>query len=976
MIQNQTIPHRWRTVGTGLSVVLTALIGTVFAQSAPEDNTPIAATTSTTRTVSSSSRSTSSSSSGFPSYSSVLKDYQKIVSTADGKKSLYTLYTNSKTGQMYAELPSSFASKRYFIAMTVASGDAYAGLQAGDMYFYWKRYDKRLALMLPNIDMRSTGDGESKSSVQRLFTDRVLVDVPIVTIGPGGGPVIDMDALLIGKASVFFGRGFRGSPSTRIQSITKAKAFPGNVEIAFEVPGYAGRLQALHYSISEIPSSTSYKPRLADHRVGYFTTSYSDLGKYEAKKTRVRYINRWQLEKADPKLKVSPPKNPIVFYIEHTTPIRYRRWVRKGVLVWNKAFERIGISNAIEVYYQDKASGSHMDKDPEDVRYNFVRWLNNNSGTAIGPSRVNPMTGQILDADIILTDGWIRYYNFQFQDLLPQIAMEGYSPSTIAWLGLHPDWDPRVRYAPPAKREFLKAIYRQQAMQIYGGHPIGKTNSDVIGDDEYDGLIGRTSQVNGLCTAAAHKGFDLTLMRMSLPLMMEMGEFAAGASDSMIDGMPEGFVGPMLAELVAHEVGHTIGLRHNFKASGIHKIKDINSEKFKGNKSFGGSVMDYVPININMDKEAKQGDFSMIGIGPYDYWAIEYGYTLESDLKPILSRVAEPELAYGTDEDTWGPDPLARRYDLGADPLEFAMNQVRLAEYHRKHLLDKYVKDGDSWSKARRGYELTLALQLQSISMMTNWIGGVHVYRDKKGDKNGRAPLEVVDAKIQRDAMKFAIEHSFRDAAYGLTTEMLKRMTKDKWLDGSMWAALSDATWPIHDNILSTQASTLTMLMNPTTLQRVYDNEFRIEADEDALTLPELLDTIGESIWDELTKDVAEGKRYNIRKPLISSLRRNLQREHLKRLIDLTMPDSGHMAAHRPISNISLMQLRQLRNDVTKFLENNGKRIDPYSRAHLIEVSAQIRKAMNAEYIYNAGDIGGRSSGFLFFHNQKEESDN
>ncbi len=72
------------------------------------------------------------------------------------------------------------------------------------------------------------------------------------------------------------------------------------------------------------------------------------------------------------------------------------------------------------IEYQDAESGVHMEKDPEDVRYNFIRWLNNDIGTAIGPSRVHPSTGEILDADIILTDGWIRHFNFNYQDLMPQ----------------------------------------------------------------------------------------------------------------------------------------------------------------------------------------------------------------------------------------------------------------------------------------------------------------------------------------------------------------------------------------------------------------------------------------------------------------------------------------------------------------------------------------------------------------------------
>ncbi|HEX6985621.1 MAG TPA: DUF5117 domain-containing protein, partial [Planctomycetaceae bacterium] len=402
----------------------------------------------------------------FPPHAQVLEGFEKVVSlTPDDDKPLWSLYKREKDQQVFAELPANFASQKYFIALTVASGDTYAGLQGRDLYVYWRKYDRRLALIQPNVEIRSTGDEQSKASVKRLFTDTVLLDVPIVTMGPGGGPVIDLDELCVGQAFRFFGPQAVNREIRGLHSVAKAKAFPQNVEVAFEVPNAAGRLQQLHYSISVIPENPSFKPRQADERVGYFTTAYSDLGKYVEDEVRTRFINRWHLEKADPSLALSPPKEPIVFYIEHTTPVRYRRWVREGILGWNRAFEKVGLSNAIEVYYQDAASKAHMDKDPEDVRYNFVRWLNNNEGTAIGPSRINPMTGEILDADIILTDGWIRHFRMQFEKVLPEIAVESFDAATLAWLAEHPNWDPRVRLARPGDRERIIAELTRQARQ-------------------------------------------------------------------------------------------------------------------------------------------------------------------------------------------------------------------------------------------------------------------------------------------------------------------------------------------------------------------------------------------------------------------------------------------------------------------------------------------------------------------------------
>ncbi len=943
----------------------------------------------------------------YPPFDKVIEGFTKVVAPTDDPRMMYDIYVNDKDGQLLLEIPKNYAEKKYFIGLTVASGQIFAGLQAGDFYVQWRQYNKRLALLSPNVDIRSNGDNESKDSVKRLFTARVLLDLPILAISPKGGLLIDGDQLLVGNASVFFGSDGR-SKNPGLAKIIKHKAFPQNIELAFELPDTSGNLQTLYYSISEIPASTGYTPRIADQRIGYFTTSYADYGKYKEDEVAVNFINRWHLEKRDPSLKISPPVEPIRFYIEHTTPVRYRRWVKQGIEFWNQAFEKVGISDAIEVVYQDKSTGANMDKDPEDVRYNFVRWLNNNQGTAIGPSRVHPETGQILDADIVLTDGWIRYFNEEFADYMPLLAMEGMGPETEAWLAEHPNWDPRVRFAQPSDRPRIASQLRSNLYQLNGGSLDLQRHTQLMGDDVLDGLVGRTSQVNGYCLAAQGRRMDTAVIRMLLEigadniLADDVDDDAAAEADKegkkkekekkkgeepastkpedkksddkkpeeetkkadeskvevakkeepkkpvepMLDGMPEQFVGPLLADLVAHEVGHTLGLRHNFKASSIYKLKDINSHEVKGKKPFAGSIMDYLPLNLRLVDGEVQGDYGMLTLGPYDFWAIEYGYTFEKDLKPILARVSEPELQFATDEDTAGPDPLARRYDFSENPLDYAREQAVLIERFRKKIISNYVKDGDSWTKARKGYELTLSLQMRNSSMMSNWIGGAFINRDKKGDPKGRMPLQVVPAKQQRDALQFVLESTFRDEAYALTPELLQRLTKD-----FMGRSSGDPAWPVHDRILSMQASALTSLMNSTVLRRVYDNEFRIPDSEDAFTLPELLDSISGEIWSELGNKL--DKKYSARQPAISSLRRNLQREHMERLIDLTMPNNGSSAAYKAISNLCMMQLTDLKSKISGSLQAGVNSLDPYTKAHLSEAEQRITKALDASYVYN-----------------------
>lgn len=937
----------------------------------------------------------------FKPWAEVSKGFEKVTSTADGKPSFYTLWTKNKDGSMLAELPRGYEGQRHFIALTIASGEEYAGLQFGEMYVYWKRIDNRMVLIEPTVDTRSTGDAESKSSVKNLFTDRVIIDVPIVTMGPSGQPVIDMKDLLVNQSRTFFGGSVNGV-NTRIATIKKAKAFPENIEVAYEMPIAGGRLKEFHYSISLLREDPDYKPRHADERLGYFTTVYRDLGKFTDKEKWNRYINRWKLEKRDSKLAMSPPKEPIVFHIDAAVPVRYREAVRRGVLEWNKAFEKVGIVNAVEVYQQDETTGAHMDKDPEDVRYNFIRWLSNDQGTAIGPSRVHPLTGQILDADVVLTDGWIRHFWVQFNEIMPELMMDGMSAETLAWLELHPQWDPRVRLADPAQRPMILAQRARKGVTAYGGHPIALGDPDAAHDGpgamlhgrtEYDGLVNRTSQINGLCLAAKGKAFDMATGRLTLEMLASDESFDAlasaddGKGDAKdgkdekdkkkrvpeLDGIPDWFVQPLLADLVSHEVGHTLGLRHNFKASCQYTLGEINSDEVKGKKPFAGSVMDYIPVNFAVEKGKLTGDVAMTGIGDYDMWVIEYGYTLD-DPKDVLKRVGQPGLDYGTDEDTGGVDPRARRYDFSKNPIDYARNQMELATYHRGRLLDKFVKDGDNWSRVRRGYEITLGMQARSLSIMSSWVGGVYINRDKKGDSTTRKPLEVVPASTQREALKWCIDNSFFEESFGLTPEISSKMITDKWLDqGGFGEAVQESTYPIHDRLGGIQASVMTMLLNPTTTRRIFDNEFLVGNDE-AITLSEVLDTIDDAVWKELDKSPGG----SVKKPYISSLRRGLQSEYVDRLVNLSMPGGALRGeSGKAVSTLVTSKLRTISKKLEDIVGKDGTKksgLDPYSYAHLSEAKLRIDKALDSQYIYNANEIGGGYGGFMFFGQPTEST--
>src|SRR4029078_1259930 len=175
------------------------------------------------------------------------------------------------------------------------------------------------------------------------------------------------------------------------------------------IPDPRGTQIVIHYGLSKIPSS-SYRPRLADDRVGHFLSTVKDFSTDVKDTPQQRLVTRWHLEKSNPSAEKSPPRKPIVFWIEKTVPREYRPYVRAGILEWNKAFAKLGFIEAIEVREQSDLD----DFDAEDIRYNTFRWITTSMGFATGPSRTNPKTGQILDADIIFDEGMIRYLRSEY----------------------------------------------------------------------------------------------------------------------------------------------------------------------------------------------------------------------------------------------------------------------------------------------------------------------------------------------------------------------------------------------------------------------------------------------------------------------------------------------------------------------------------------------------------------------------------
>ncbi|GJM18714.1 MAG: hypothetical protein DHS20C14_09270 [Phycisphaeraceae bacterium] len=871
----------------------------------------------------------------FPPMEKVVEGLSKVVSTADGSTPLYELYEDRETGKLLAALSRGYENQMLMVACTVSGGDSQAGVMGPTHYVKWQKLDKQLMLVAPNLGVRTDGDKQAKDSVEHLYTGRVLLSVPIVSKTADGRPIIDLGAIATQQSGKFFGPspfgGYgpsAGAINARLARLTKAKAFPENIVVEYEAPrAGSGQLVRLTYSIGTLEGTPGYEPRNADPRVGYFYDSHQDFARNANADVTDRYISRWNLEKADPKLKMSPPKQPIVWYVENTVPVRYRRYVREGIEMWNKAYEEIGIIGALEVYQQDTATGAHMDKDPEDARYNFFRWNVTNQGYAIGPSRTNPYTGEILDADVVWHQGLTRSLRANLETFSDDFSDETFSAETLAWFEDHPDWDPRMRLASPERAAHRMALRSQR---------VERAASTELGDPSHPWTPG-TNSTNMACKMGNMLAMDFALAGAALESgLLDVG--AEGDDIEMLDGIPEAFYSQIIRYISAHEVGHCLGLQHNMTSSTINSLEAINSPDFSG--PMIGSVMEYAAVNLNHGLGEVQGPYSTTEVGPYDKWAIAFGYGPKDKVDEVLSRVAEPGHIWVPQQAmVAGNDPRNVTWDMGADNLEFARSRISLVADLRARLVSEIVDDGESWANVRRRYGAFMNTHVYSLVIASNWVGGSFYNNDFKGDPGDRVPVEEIPADRQREALSLVLENSFHDKAFGFTPELLAHMGKEHWWDaGGIGELLSDPNVPVHNVVGGVQATALSLVMNPTTLRRVYDNEFKAQ-DPNPFTMAELITTVTDEAWSDVG-DLDRGGE-------LSSFRRNLQQEHIGRLSTLALLD-GNAPALRTIGQLATAELRRIDSIAER---GAGTNPGPYTSAHLADVRARIARTLDAAYV-------------------------
>ncbi len=862
-----------------------------------------------------------------PAFATVIKDARRI----EGPLTLW-----QKDEKVWIELLPAQFGQPFLLSPKIKSGigDAFVlgGLMpfpvngaGGEQVVEFVRVHNQVRLVARNTDVMAKAGTPEARAVADAYSNSLLGSVPVAS-----QPHPDRKSVLVEANGLFLNdmlgigmmlqRGLRqGYSLDRSNSlITAVRGSPQATVIETQDHFYAGNLSAgtfgappgfpapllprflpdtrsmlvsLNFSLAPLPD-VPMATRRADPRIGLFTSTVLDFSDDLQLSPRHRYINRWRLEKKEPAAEMSEPVKPITFWIDRNVPLPYRETVRAAILEWNKAFEKIGFINAIKVEQQ----ADDAPFDTLDFGHASVRWMLNADPSfgAIGPTHTDPRTGEILDADI---------------------AVEGMSARNVRAL--------RVQVLPGASASSLKAGGAAEPFELV---PAPKPEGSTMPPEMMRCMYG-----------------DLAAEQLSyaLDVMDARGEIDPDSP------MAQQFVLDYIKETVMHEVGHTLGLRHNFRASRAYTEAQLSDPEFTRANGTTGSVMEYNAVNLPRPGQTGGVPFQT-ALGPYDYWAIEYAYKPmpagttpaqeRAELLRIASRSNEPLLAFGTDEDIFfGLDPETIQLDLGSDPVAFAAKRLEIARDLFRRQETRELSPQRDYAVLRRSLGFALADVTRAMGVLARQIGGVRTLRDYPG--SGRDPLQPVAADVQRQSLDLMARAVLSSDALSISPALQRRLAPD-YLDRAEFAG-GPTDFALPQRLFELQRAVLAYLLSDGVASRVLDSVSKFDRPAQGFQLSELYQRLADDVWFELGPKGTPPAS-------IAPARRELQRDYLNRVASgLLRPSPGARADARGFLRVQARALLARLEAAQKRTARPGQ-ADAETQAHLADSADTLRQALAA----------------------------